>query len=180
MSIDKYHFVKGNVVHDLIVEVDPPKEPFKHAVYGMVGGVEHLWIYDNPAQAVADFERWRRQPCEYITLTLDGEAQPGGRLPLVKQTLALEHYIECRAGLTDCLNHCWDDPEDGSGNPCDEYFRLNEIDKEQGPKGDRPYHCDLCGAAIPTGHEELSENDGELYNYCGECGTPEEFAEEAD
>lgn len=58
MSIDKYHFVKRNVVHDILVEVDPPKEPFKHTVYGMVGGVEHLWVYDNPAQAVADFERW--------------------------------------------------------------------------------------------------------------------------
>ena len=174
MSIDKYHFVKSNVVHDINVEVDPPKEPFKHSVYGMVGGVEHLWIYDNPAQAVADFERWRRQPCEYITLTLDGEAQPGGRLPLVKQTL------ECRAGRTDCLNHCWDDPDDGSDNPCEEYFRLNEIDKEQGPEGDRPYHCDLCGAAISIGHEELRESSGELYSYCGECDTPKGFAEETE
>jgi hypothetical protein len=69
--------------------------------------------------------------------------------------------------------------KDGSGNPCDEWFRLNEIDKEQRHKGDRPYHCDICGAAIPIGHEELRENDVELYNYCGECDTPGEFAEEA-
>lgn len=40
--------------------------------------------------------------------------------------------------------------------------------------------CDTCGKAIPTGHEGLIENDGELHPYCGECETPEEFgAEEA-
>ena len=35
--------------------------------------------------------------------------------------------------------------------------------------------CDTCGKAIPTGHEGLIENDGELHPYCGECETPEEF-----
>ena len=39
--------------------ITPPREPLKHTVYGMVGGIEHLWIYDNPAQAVAEFERAR-------------------------------------------------------------------------------------------------------------------------
>jgi hypothetical protein len=40
--------------------------------------------------------------------------------------------------------------------------------------------CDTCGKAIPTGHEGLIENDGELHPYCGECETPEEFgAQEA-
>jgi hypothetical protein len=43
---------------------------------------EHLFIFEEGATAAEDFERWRRQPCERIVLTLDGVKQLGERLPV--------------------------------------------------------------------------------------------------
>lgn len=92
MSIDKFHFVaKGGNPSDIADRVKPdeslPERPLEawpgdgtHTIYAMWGGVEHLYIFEDGAQAAETFERWRRQPCERIVLTLDGVEQVGERL----------------------------------------------------------------------------------------------------
>ena len=94
MSIDKIHLVdvgrrngdgpnyevtSPEVVEELRANLDE----YPNTVYVMRAGVEHLFVYDNPVKAVADFEAWRREPCERITLKLyDVLFMNEGRLPL--------------------------------------------------------------------------------------------------
>lgn len=84
MSIDKFHFVKGDKTTDIdhkeAAVLCGKKEA--HTIYEMRAGVEHLYIFEDGAQAAEAFERWRRQPCERIVLTLDGVEQVGERLPV--------------------------------------------------------------------------------------------------
>jgi len=87
MSIDKYHFTATNGDYS---EVAPPEWMARyahlgegtHTIYVMWGGVEHLFIFEEGATAAEAFERWRRQPCGRIVLTLDGLEQVGDRLPV--------------------------------------------------------------------------------------------------
>jgi hypothetical protein len=65
-----------------------------HTVYVMQGGVEYLYAYKNLAHAAADFEEWRREPLERITLVLNGIEQPGGRLPLAEEEI--RKYFEAQ------------------------------------------------------------------------------------
>jgi hypothetical protein len=84
MSIDKFHFVRGekttHIEHTEAAALCSKREA--HTIYVMRGGVEHLYIFEDGAQAAATFERWRRQPVERIVLTLDGVEQVGERLPV--------------------------------------------------------------------------------------------------
>jgi hypothetical protein len=57
-------------------------------------GLEYLYIYMDAAHARADFENWRREPLEKITLSLDGIEQPGGRVPLTEEEI--RKYFEAR------------------------------------------------------------------------------------
>jgi len=94
MSIDKFHFIaKGENPSDIAYRFNPDESlPERllgawpgegtHTIYVMWGGVEHLYIFEDGAQAAETFERWRRQPCERIVLTLDGVEQVGERLPV--------------------------------------------------------------------------------------------------
>ena len=84
MSIDRFHFVRGekttDIEHTEAAVLCRKKEA--HTIYVMWGGVEHLFIFEEGATAAEAFERWRRQPCERIVLTLDGLEQVGERLPV--------------------------------------------------------------------------------------------------
>jgi hypothetical protein len=94
MSIDIFHFIrKGENPSDIRSRFTPHESPLRrllgagpgegtHTIYEMRAGVEHLYIFEDGAEAVETFERWRRQPCETIALTLDGVEQAGGRLPV--------------------------------------------------------------------------------------------------
>jgi hypothetical protein len=94
MSIDKFHFIaKGENPGDIAYTLEPHESPLErllgagpgrgtHTIHVTWGGVEHLFIFEDGAQAAETFERWRRQPCERIVLTLDGVEQAGGRLPV--------------------------------------------------------------------------------------------------
>jgi hypothetical protein len=84
MSIDKFHFVRGENTTD-IEHTEAAVSCWKketHTIYVMWGGVEHLYIFEDGAQAAETFERWRSQPCEKIVLTLDGVPQASDRLPV--------------------------------------------------------------------------------------------------
>jgi hypothetical protein len=88
MSIDKFHFVRDEKTTD-IEHTEAAVLCWKkraHTIYVMWGGVEHFFIFDDGAQAVETFERWRRQPCERIVLTLDGVDQAAKRLPVNSST----------------------------------------------------------------------------------------------
>jgi len=87
MSIDKYHFTAANGDYS---EVAPPEwtaryaqpGPGTHTINVVWAGIEHLYIFEDGAQATETFGLWRSEPCERITLTLDGVEQAGGRLPV--------------------------------------------------------------------------------------------------
>ena len=59
-----------------------------NTIYTMEAGLEYLYSYQDPTQAVSDFEKWRRMPLEDIRLTLNGVVQPGGRLPIDADVMA--------------------------------------------------------------------------------------------
>ena len=54
----------------------------KHSIRMMRAGVDHLYVFRSGKEAAECFDIWRRQPCERISLELNGVPQPGGRLPL--------------------------------------------------------------------------------------------------
>jgi len=86
MSIDKFHFVKGNTTTtDLKDAEEVASFRRAHSIFVMWSGVEHLFFFEDGAQAASTFEIWRREPCERIALTLSGVPQAGGRLPLGTQ-----------------------------------------------------------------------------------------------
>jgi hypothetical protein len=88
MSIDKFHFVGSEKTTD-IEHTEAAVLCWRkktHTIYVMWGGVEHFFIFEDGAQAVETFERWRRQPCERIVLTLDGVDQAADRLPVNSDT----------------------------------------------------------------------------------------------
>jgi len=65
-----------------------------HTVYVMQGGIEYLYVYKTPTHAAAEFEEWRREPLERITLVLNRIEQPGGRLPLAEEEI--RKYFEAQ------------------------------------------------------------------------------------
>lgn len=86
MSIDRFHYVTNETTTDITREEVAKLaeiQPEANSVYIMRAGVEHLFIFEDGAQAAEFFERYRREPCENIRLTLEGVAQDWvGRLPL--------------------------------------------------------------------------------------------------
>jgi len=82
MSIDRYFMVETKQVIRDISDLEAWELIRSHTVWQMANGVEHLYIFDNAEEATAAFERWRREPCERISLTVNGVEQPGDRLPL--------------------------------------------------------------------------------------------------
>jgi hypothetical protein len=117
MSIDKFHFIaKGENPSDIAYKLKPveiyraeaatklTKEA--HTIYEMRAGVEHLYIFEDGAQASEAFERWRSQPCEKIVLTLDGVPQAGDRLPV-----GTEPGSGCDVDIS------WDGDFDTDGDP---------------------------------------------------------------
>jgi hypothetical protein len=100
MNIDKVtFFIKGFYHHIICTEIvdevsrkyDAGQTDANHLRVTW-HGIEHLYAYDDPATALADFEEWRREPCERIVLTLDGVEQLGGPLPPTEE--ALREYEE--------------------------------------------------------------------------------------
>lgn len=87
MSIDHYIYVDNNPDYDVSTDFDG-KELHENGVYIIEAGIEYLYSYQDPMQAVSDFEKWRRLPIEDIRLTLDGVVQPGERLPIDVDLLA--------------------------------------------------------------------------------------------
>lgn len=105
MSIDKFHFVTKDTTTDIDhLEARDKLTPRAHTVYVMWASVEHLFIFDDGERAAEFFERYRREPCERIGLTLDGIPQAGGRLPLVSDP-----------GCD--VNVSWDGEVDADGDP---------------------------------------------------------------
>jgi hypothetical protein len=107
MSIDKFHFVEGEKTSDInhTQAAVLCSEKSAHTIYEMWGGVEHFFIFEDGAQAVETFERWRRQPCERIILILDGVDQAAERLPLNSST-------GCDMEIS------WNGDFDTEGDPC--------------------------------------------------------------
>jgi hypothetical protein len=93
MSIDSRYFVKnGKFIHD----TDPTFLTFehKHHIRLNARGMQDLFFFDNPEEAKLTFEKWRREPCEYIALTSDGIDQEVGRLPLTATVTTLRQDDE--------------------------------------------------------------------------------------
>jgi hypothetical protein len=108
MSIDKFHFVRGEKTTD-IEHTEAAVLCWKneaHTIYVMWGGVEHLYIFEDGAQSAETFEHWRSQPCEKIVLTLAGVPQAGDRLPV---------GMELGSGCD--VNVSWNGEYDTDGNP---------------------------------------------------------------
>ena len=103
MSIDRFCLVdEGKIYHWMIcteivedIQRNGTASWGNHNVYVMQAGIEYRYTYKNPAHARADFEEWRREPLEKITLILDGVEQPGGRLPMTEEEI--QKYFEARA-----------------------------------------------------------------------------------
>jgi hypothetical protein len=68
-----------------------------NTIYTMEAGIEYLYSYQDPVQAVSDFEKWRRMPLEDIRLTLNGVVQPGARLPIDADVMAAVELASRRA-----------------------------------------------------------------------------------
>ena len=118
MSIDKFYFIPKDEspsdiadplnshesALDLSLGEDKGKEA--HTIYEMRAGVEHLYFFEDGSQAAETFERWRRQPCEKIVLTLSGVPQAGARLPV-----GTEPGSGCDVDIS------WDGEYDTDGDP---------------------------------------------------------------
>ena len=101
MSIDHFIYVTPEpkaplgrvynraIVRELIEDVNRKggKDHGQHTVFIQQAGVAYLYEYQHPAHARDDFETWRAEPCERITLKLAGVVQPEGRLPLTKEQI---------------------------------------------------------------------------------------------
>jgi hypothetical protein len=102
MSIDRFCLVDEKKIYKWMICTEIVEDlqrkgcssSGKHSVYVMQGGIEYLYIYMDAAHARADFENWRREPLEKITLSLDGIEQPGGRVPLTEEEI--RKYFEAR------------------------------------------------------------------------------------
>lgn len=86
MSIDRFHKVAKGENPRVIESLPEPQLGARppegtHTIYEIRTGVEHLYLFEDGAEAAGTFERWRRQPCERIVLTLDCVEQVGERLP---------------------------------------------------------------------------------------------------
>jgi hypothetical protein len=100
MSIDRFCLIDDKEIYHWMICTEIVEDIQRigtaswgdHNVYVMQGGIEYLYTYKNPAHAQADFEKWRREPLEKITLTLAGFEQPGGRLPLTEEEI--QKYFE--------------------------------------------------------------------------------------
>ncbi len=99
MSIDHFHFVKGEAITELKTDEEIEAKKRDHTIYVMWGGIEHVYIFEDKTQAVETFEQWRREPCEEIRLTLDGIRQPGGRLPVTSCGECNQSLELCRCPL---------------------------------------------------------------------------------
>jgi len=102
MSIDRFCLVDDRKIYHWVICTEIVEDLQQnggsawgnHRVYVMQGGIEYLYIYQDAAHAQADFDEWRREPLEKITLNLDGIEQPGGRLPLTEEEI--RKYFEAR------------------------------------------------------------------------------------
>jgi hypothetical protein len=82
MSFDNFYFVEnGKITEIRRDEVDEVAQ--RHTIVEQRAGIQSLYFYDDAVKAAEDFEKWRREPCEFISLTLDGMRQSGDRLPLM-------------------------------------------------------------------------------------------------
>ena len=136
MSIDRVtFFIKGLYHHIICTEI--VEEVKRKYDAGQIDanhlrvtwhGVEHLYTYDDPAKAAEDFERWRREPCERISLTLNGVEQPGGTLPPTAEAARAyeeeakqieEFQADIRAGKIEGCESCeeWVPAEEMRANP---------------------------------------------------------------
>lgn len=92
MSIDHYIYVDNNPDYDVSTDFDG-KKLHENTIYIIQAGIEYLHIYQDPARAAGDFEKWRREPLEDISLALNGVRQPGGRLPIEQTFINPESVI---------------------------------------------------------------------------------------
>jgi hypothetical protein len=99
MSIDHFHFVRGEVTTELTTPDKVAAVKQDHSIRVMWGGVDHEFFFENRAQAASTFEEWRRQACEGISLRLGGIVQSGGRLPIEEDKVKVHHCSFANAGV---------------------------------------------------------------------------------
>ncbi len=106
MSIDHFVYVDRQGIYDK--DPDPIPEGWREweeraTIFQQNAGMQYLYVFEEPQQAIANFAKWRSGPCEDIRLTLNGVLQPGGRVE-------------------------WDEPEEGYDTPVRVEFEWEQVE----------------------------------------------------